>query len=86
MNENPVQNITGRDISGVIWREYSWVVNGIERAVRIDRPKELFCRPGGTTHRIVDEDGLVYIVPSVGVMGCFITYKPRADRDKAVRF
>jgi len=61
------------DISNEIWREYEW--EGRSYPYRIDKPKLLFIRPGGTTHRVVDSDGIVHCVPSVGVMGCVLRWK-----------
>ena len=58
------------DISHERWREYDW--GG--RKYRINKPKKLFIRDGGTTHRVVDSDGIAHCVPSVGVMGCVLRW------------
>jgi hypothetical protein len=58
------------DISKEVWREYDW--GG--RIYRIDYPKKLFLRDGGTTHRVVDGTNVVHCVPSVGVMGCVLRW------------
>ncbi len=59
------------DISHELWREYDW--NG--RVYRIVNPTMLFLRPGGSTHRVVDLNGVVHCVPSVGVFGCVLRWK-----------
>jgi hypothetical protein len=61
------------DISSEMWREYDW--NG--RIYRIEFPKELVIRTGGSTHRVVDNQGVVHCVPSVGVMGCVVRWKSK---------
>lgn len=61
------------DISHELWREYEWESRTVP--YRIVCPKWLFLRPGGTTHRVVDSDGVVHCVPSVGFMGCILRWK-----------
>lgn len=48
------------------------------RVYRIDAPAELFSRPGGSTHRVVDAAGVVHCVPAPGVAGCVLRWKTRA--------
>ena len=69
------------DISKEKWREYDW--GG--RVYRIDDPVQLFIRPGGTTHRVVDAKGVVHCIPSVGVMGCVLRWVNQ-DADNPVNF
>lgn len=69
------------DISLEKWREYDW--NG--RIYRINNPKKLFIRPGGTTHRVVDAENIVHCIPSVGEMGCVLRWQNR-DQNKPVNF
>jgi hypothetical protein len=69
------------DISKESWREYDW--SG--RVYRIDAPVQLFLRPGGSTHRVVDDKGVVHCVPSVGVMGCVLRWVNK-DVDNPVNF
>lgn len=69
------------DISKEEWREYDW--GG--RVYRIDAPVQLFLRSGGSTHRVVDADGIVHCVPSVGVMGCVLRWWNK-DLDNPVNF
>ncbi len=69
------------DISKERWREYDW--NG--RIYRINAPAELFLRPGGSTHRVVDMNDVVHCVPSVGVMGCVLRWENK-DHNHPVNF
>ena len=59
------------DISTEEWREYDWG----DRIYRIDKPQKLFIRLGGSTHRVVDSQGITHCIPSVGVMGCVLRWK-----------
>ena len=63
------------------WREYDF--GG--RVYRIENPQALFMRPGGTTHRVVDADGVVHCVPAPGLYGCVLRWKTR-DASKPVIF
>lgn len=62
------------DISHELWREYEWPAR-MSFPYRINAPVKLFIRPGGSTHRVVDSDGVVHCVPSVGVEGCVLRWK-----------
>jgi hypothetical protein len=62
-----------RDISSEEWREYSF--NGRVHPYRIVRPKKLFFRSLGTTHRIVDAEGITHCVPAPGHCGCVLRWK-----------
>ena len=60
-----------------IWREYDF--GG--RVYRIDDPQELYFRPGGSTHRVVDANGIVHCVPAPGFNGCVLRwYKPKGRK------
>jgi hypothetical protein len=64
------------------WREYLIVagMNGDDILCvpyRIDNPKKLYYRDGGSTHRVLDSEGVVHCVPSVGVAGTTLTWKNR---------
>lgn len=56
-----------------------------DKIVSIHDPKDLYCRPGGTTHRVVAGNGLVYIVPAPGRDGCYIVVTPK-DPANPVQF
>jgi len=69
------------DISTERWREYDWP----GRVYRIDKPLILFCRLNGTTHRVVDGDGIVHCVPAPGVKGCVLRWQSK-DSQTPVHF
>jgi len=53
------------------WREYEF--KGV--IYRIVDPVALWV--GSTTHRIIDEQGVIHCVPAVGYHGCILRWKPR---------
>jgi hypothetical protein len=61
------------DITTEKWREYDF--GG--RTYRIDNPQTLFIRNGGTTHRVLTEDGVVHCVPAPGQNGCVLRWQNR---------
>ena len=70
-----------KDLTSELWREYDF--GG--RVYRIDKPKQLFMRPGGTTHRVVDISGIVHCCPAPGYMGCVLRWRSK-DSSKPVAF
>ena len=60
-----MSNLNEYDISKELWREYDWPAR-FSFPYRIENPVKLFIRPGGSTHRVVDSEGIVHCVPSVG--------------------
>ena len=80
-----MSDLSSRDISHELWREYEWVSEGVVRVYRIESPVSLFTRPGGTTHRVVDADGVAHCIPAVGYMGCALRWKNPKDTEP-VRF
>lgn len=72
------------DISDELWREYDFGVYG-QRVYRIDNPTQLYMRLGGSTHRVVDDKGVVHCVPAPGQFGCVLRWKPR-DPEFPVQF
>ncbi len=58
------------DIGDECWREYEWM----DHVYRIDLPKSLFYRIGGTTHRVVDDKGVTHCLPAPGHMGCVLRW------------
>jgi hypothetical protein len=61
--------MTERNLRGVEqWREYDF--GG--RVYRIDNPVTLFI--GTTTHRVVDDAGVVHCVPAPGHGGCALRW------------
>lgn len=52
------------------WREYDFA----SRVYRIEKPKTIQFRPGGTTHRVTDSEGIIHIVPAPGHDGCVLRF------------
>ncbi len=74
--------VAGKELVGPLpltdeeWREYDFLVKGDEvRIYRIKRPVELYYRIGGTTHRVVDSEGITHCVPIPGSFGCVLRWK-----------
>lgn len=61
------------DISCESWREY--VFGGV--VYRIENPQSLVTRPGGTTHRVVDDQGIAHCLPAPGFNGCVLRWKSK---------
>lgn len=76
MNE---QKLVENDVSMELWREYDFG----DRVYRIENPVKLFLRPGGTTHRVVDAEGVAHCVPAPGFQGCALRWK---QKDGSVSF
>lgn len=55
------------------------------RTYRIERPKKLYFRKGGTTHRVVDAKNVVHCVPAPGNNGCVLRWESK-DSKKPVDF
>lgn len=63
-----------KDLSDEVYREYDF--GG--RVYRIDSPMKFYMREGGTTHRIVDVNGLVHCVPAPSATsGCVLRWMPK---------
>lgn len=58
-------------LTGELWREYDF--GG--RIYRIDHPQALYYREGGTTHRVVDSNGVTHCCPRPGLDGCVLRWK-----------
>lgn len=69
------------DIGSEEWREYDF--GG--RSYRILNPVKLYFRPTGTTHRVLDPNGLMHCVPAPGISGCVLRWQPR-DPNSPVAF
>lgn len=66
-----MSEVKTNDISSEEWREYDF--GG--RVYRIVNPRLLYRRDGGTTHRVVDSDGITHCVPAPGEAGCVLRWK-----------
>ena len=73
--ETMAEGLKEFDISTELWREYDF--GG--RVYRIDFPKTLYYRTGGTTHRVVDSKGVAHCVPVPGAYGCVLRWENRED-------
>lgn len=62
------------DLQDEEYREYLFA-NGT--VYRIKSPKTLYFHRGGSTHRVLDNEGIVHIVPSVGINGTVLRFKPK---------
>lgn len=62
------------DLSSEAWREYEFGPPGSRVTVRIEDPRSLYYRPGGTTHRVLDGKGVVHCVPVPGAFGCVLRW------------
>lgn len=62
------------------WREYDF--SG--RVYRILKPIQLFWRSGGTTHRVVDDKGVVHCCPAPGQFGCVLRWQPKDYKNPVV--
>lgn len=75
------EELVTRSLEAELWREYDFE----GRIYRIDNPASLILRPGGTTHRIVDKDGVVHCLPAPGQSGCVLRWKNK-DGQPAANF
>jgi hypothetical protein len=79
--KTPADVPDAHDLSAEAWREYDFG----DRTYRIDNPTKLFCRPGGTTHRVLDAQGMVHCCPAPGTNGCVLRWLPK-DATQPVQF
>jgi len=66
-----MSDLDKKDITTEEWREYDF--NG--RIYRIEKPKTVCMRPGGTTHRVVDKYNIVHCVLAPGNGDCVLRWK-----------
>lgn len=67
------------NISTEEYREYDFWCHdgGFYRVYKIDNPQKLFIRTEGSTHRILDSEGVVHCVPAPGHHGCVMRWSVR---------
>ena len=70
-------DIKPSDLTAEEYREYEFG----DKVYRISDPQQLWARSGGTTHRVMDADGIVHCVPAPGHNGCVLRWKPRNVAD-----
>ena len=68
------------DLEGYLWREYDFN----DRVYRITRPVAFYWKPGAVTHRVLDDHGVVHIVPAPGFQGCVLRYEKEAGYEPVV--
>lgn len=56
------------------------------RVYRINKPKDVYFRIGGTTHRVVDSVGIVHCVPAPGISGCILRWKIKPSASTYVQW
>lgn len=74
--------VAGKDLVGPLplgdeqWREYEWTdpTSGNRVTYRINKPAALYYRTGGTTHRVVDSEGVAHVTPAPGQMGSVLRW------------
>lgn len=75
---SPDTGLLAFDVSTELWREYIMQDGfGGQVVYRINNPTELHIRPGGSTHRIVDADGVSHLVPGPGYRGTAIRWQSK---------
>lgn len=75
--------LTRQDTSAELWREYVFPDGSV---YRIDGPKELYMRPGGSTHRVVDASGTVHCIAFPGPGGSVVIRWKQRDGSGPVSF
>ena len=61
------------DITAEAYREYDMV--GRDKPYRIENPVGMYVRNGGTTHRVVDSEGVAHCIPFGGTSGTVLRCK-----------
>jgi len=81
----PIAGLVGpKDLTVEEFREYDFVdYEGRARTYRISDPVAFYYRLGGTTHRIVDKQGIIHCVPAPGQNGCVLRWKNRGVENGA---
>ena len=72
-------------LTEVLWREYEFDGTNGRVTYRIEQPWAFYWAPGHSTHRVVDSEGVVHIVPAPGSEGCVVRYK-KPENVKPVEF
>lgn len=86
------------ELADYICRIYNWVVTlevvdedgnvvkpEVRTSYRIEKPVAFWWAPGHTTHRVLDAEGFVHVVPAPKVDGCAMKYK-KIDGAEPVTF
>jgi hypothetical protein len=75
MSDLKEHNLKGTEL----WREYEFGAGEFRITYRIGLPVTLWMRPGGTTHRVLDPNGVTHIVPAPGHFGCVLRYEGKTE-------
>lgn len=68
------------ELDDLLWREYDF----IGRVYRINNPVAFWYRENGETHRVLDSEGIIHIVPAPGVHGCVVRYAKTEGAEKVL--
>ncbi len=74
-----MSELVKNDVRTEKYREYD--IPGRKEPYRINDPVDLYFRSGGTTHRVVDSNGVAHCLPAPGVAGCVLRWE---NKDKSV--
>jgi len=74
-----MSDLLKKDITAEQWREYEFGKTGERIVYRIKNPVTLFYREGGTTHRVLDSNGVVHCLPVPGEKGCVLSWKNKPE-------
>ena len=94
MSTDKDRTLIKKCIDDELWRSYEWVIPEMQndnensflmREHIIHNPKYVYIRPGGSTHRVVDADGVAHCVPAPGRYGCILKWK-NPENIEAVNF
>lgn len=80
-NGEVMNDLLEKDLSTEQYREYEFT----DKVYKIEKPVKLFYRSEGTTHRVVDSEGITHCVPAPGVSGCVLRWKTK-DSSVPVNF
>lgn len=74
----PIPGLVGpNDLTIESYREYEFGQPPNRVVYRINDPVAYYWREGGSTHRVVQADGVVHCVPAPGFNGCVVRWKNR---------
>lgn len=65
------ENMLEQDLSFAEYYEYDFQ----DRVYRIDKPVKVFIDKATGTHKVLDKDNVVHVVPSPGSSGCVLKFK-----------
>lgn len=68
-----------------LWRQYTFLSEHGPVEYLIEDPQIVIFRPDGSTHRVVDSEGVVHCVPTPGFHGCVLTWQTRDGMPDYIR-